>query len=388
MLTIPTRPCASRRPADQAGLILGGYAAASFRSKENAMPGLRQLAFALACTIGAGIAASPALAKQPEAKAQEARTKALVAFQRDLVSVLAPRADAMPLLGAALLARPLPGQPKWNDFHSLIERAVAAPGHGAAERWVQLADCDAKAGACPNADALAALVAEAPDNAAVWLLKLGQDLRDSKRDEARADLARAAQAKLYDDYTGTSLQALAQGVSTLPPPEATLDPQVGAGAAGVQAMIVFGIAGAQPQPGLRAAAELCQAAGDDQALTADCRQLGKTLEWGSSPLARSLGLHLREELAADADEREQARRERRDLVWQVQQFAQLAARAQGDQTRARHLLSLARHGGTEMSLVLAALRDAGLPTNAPADWKPHAAASAEPAAEGAGHAEH
>lgn len=337
------------------------------------MPRWRQLALALLCTLGVGLASSPALAKKAEPSPEAARTSALVAFQRDLVSVLAPRADALPLLGAALLARPLPKQPKANDFHSLIERAVAAPDHGPAERWVQLADCDAKADACPNHQALAALVEEAPDNAAVWLLQLGQDVRDGKHDATRADLAHAAQARLYDDYTGTSLQALANGVSALPPPQATLDPH--AGAAGVQAMIVFGIAGTQPQPGLHAVADLCKAAGADQALDADCRQLGKTLEWGSSPLARSLGLHLREVFAGDADEREQARHERRDLVWQVQQFSRLAARAQADQAQARHLLSLARHGGTEMSLVLAALRDAGVPTTAPVGWEPHKADS-------------
>jgi hypothetical protein len=341
------------------------------------MPGLRQLALALVCLVGVCSAPSPVLAKKAKASPREARTAALIAFQRDLVSVLAPRADALPLLGAALLARPLPDQPKWNDFHSLIARAVAAPGHGPAQRWAQLADCDAKANACPNADALAALVEEAPDNAAVWLLKLGHDLREGRHDDARAALAHAAQAKLYDDYTGTSLQALANGVGMLPPPQATLDPEAMAGAAGVQAMLVFGIAGAQPQPGLRATAELCEAAGEDQALTADCRQLGKTLEWGSSPLARSLGLHLREVLADDADEREQAQRERRDLVWQLQQFTQLAARAQTDKAQAQHLLSLARRGGTEMSLMLAALRDAGLPTTAPAGWEPHKAESRE-----------
>jgi hypothetical protein len=31
---------------------------------------------------------------------------------------------------------------------------------------------------------------------------------------------------------------------------------------------------------------------------------------------------------------------------------------------------LARSGGTEMSLLLAALRDNNIPTDAPADWKP------------------
>src|SRR5690242_13420185 len=240
---------------------------ASIRPKENAMPGLRQLAVALVCALGVFAMPSSAGAKKAaKPSAQQARTKALIAFQRDLVSVLAPRADALPLLGAALLARPLPRQPKGNDFHGLIDRATAAPGHGPAQRWVQLADCDAQAGACPNPDALAALVTDAPENAAVWLLKLGQDVHDAKRDEARADLAHAARAKLYDDYTGTSLQALADGVSVLPPPDATLDPHADSGAAGVQAMIVFGIAGAQPQPGLRAAAEVCRTAGEDQAL--------------------------------------------------------------------------------------------------------------------------
>ena len=333
------------------------------------MPGLRQLALALVYALALCTAPLPAWASKAKPTAQQARTAALIAFQRDLVSVLAPRADALPLLGAALLARPLPKQPKANDFHSLIERAVAAPGHGPAQRWVQLADCDAKADACPNQAALESLVTEAPDNVAVWLLKLGRDVHDDKHDAARADLARAAQAKFYDDYTGTTLQALATSIGVLPPPEPTLDPRGGAGAAGVQAMIVFGIAGAQPQLGLRATAQLCQTVGDDQALAADCRQLGKSLEWGSSPLARSLGLHLREVLASEPDE--QTEHERRDLVWQLQQFTGLAARAQTDKAQAQHLLALARRGGTEMSLMLAALRDAGVPTTAPADWEPN-----------------
>lgn len=338
------------------------------------MPRLRQPILALACALCVCAAPLPALAKeakQPKTTPTQTRTVALIAFQRDLVSVLAPGADAQPLLGAALLARPLPKQPKWNDFHSLIGRAVAAADHSPVERWVQLADCDAQADACPNAQALATLLQEAPDNAAPWLLKLGQDVHEAKHDQARADLAKAAQASQYDDYTGATLQALATSVSTLPPPQATFDPASGAGAAGVQAMLVFGNAEAQPQPGLRAAAQLCKEPGDDQALATDCRRLGKTLEWGSSPLARSLGLHLSESLADDDAAREKALRERRDLTWQVQQFSQLAARAQADKALAQHLLALARSGGTEMSLMLSALRDAGLPTNAPTEWKAH-----------------
>ncbi len=313
--------------------------------------------------------AAPGLAVgRPAGDPPQERDQAALAFQRDLVSVLAPRADALPLLGAALLARPLEHQPKANDFHHLISRAAAAPGHGPAQDWTRLSDCDTD---CPNPDALARLLEQAPDNAAVWLLKLGRDTRDGHQAASRADLAKAAAASGYDDYAGASMEALARTVGTLPPPAAALDAE-GAGAAGLQAVLVFGIAHAQPQPAMQAAAQLCEEGADDPALKRDCLALGRVLEWGSSPLARSLGLHLREVLADDPAQQQAAQRARRDLVWQVQQFSRLGARATGDAHLARRLLALARSGGTEMSLMLAALRDAGIPTDAPPAWKPHA----------------
>ena len=48
--------------------------------------------------------------------------------------------------------------------------------------------------------------------------------------------------------------------------------------------------------------------------------------------------------------------------------AELLAQVQDDATLARHLLSLARNGGTEMSLQRAALRDAGIATEPPPGW--------------------
>lgn len=336
------------------------------------MRGLRPLALAGALAL---LVVTPTFAGKTSHKADIARDKALLTFQRDLVNVLAPRADALPLLGAALLARPLAEQPKYHTFHSLIERAAQAGDADAAVQWERLADCDAKAGACPNADALAALQTLAPDNAAVWLLKLGVDQGRMKPDDARADLAKAAAAKQYDDYTGVSLKALASTVGTLPPPQETLDPAGKAGAAGVQVMIVFGSAHAQPQANLPATAKLCGDAADDASLRDDCLKLGKLLEWGSSPLARSLGLHLRETLADDPVQQEDAKRARLNLIWQVQNFAAVSARAQNDGALAQHLLGLARNGGTEMSLMLATLRYNNIPVDAPADWEPAGARS-------------
>ena len=342
------------------------------------------LAFAVPAWAGAPLAeetpaaprstvpAKSAPAKSSPSKAAKARDKAQLAFQRDLVSVLALRAEPMPLLGAALLARPLFNQPPGTSFHALIKRAAEAEGSGPAVSWVRLADCDAKADACPNAAALDALQKQAPDNAAVWMIKLGVDARDHHQKAAREDLHDAASAKLYDDYAGTSLKALADSVGVLPPPAATLDPTHAGGAVGMQTVLIFGLASAQPQPGLQLVAKLCENAGEDDSIKADCLSLAKLLEWGSSPLARSLGLHLREVLASGTDQ-QQAKDARRTLIWQVQSFNQLLARAQDDPALAQHLLSLARNGGTMTSLQLAALRDAHIAVDPPADWQPRKA---------------
>jgi len=335
--------------------------------------GLRHLVLACALTLVTG----PAIAAKTPAPSKDAlaQDKAQIAFQRDLVSVLATQVDAMPLLGAALLARPLADQPKNNSFAALIKRATYADGTGPAITWMRLADCDAKAGNCPNAASLEQLLAQAPDNAATWLIKLGTDVHDGKQDDARQDLARAAAAKSYDDYTGVSLKALAGAVGTLPPPAGSFDAARKGGAIGMQTVLAFGMASSQPQPTLQLVAQLCEGAAEDASIKSDCLKLGKVLEWGSSPLARSLGLHLREKLSDQPDQQQDAVRARRTLVWQVQNFGQLLARVQDDPAIAQRLLALARNGGTEMSLMLAALRDNNIPVDAPADWEPGKAKS-------------
>ncbi|TAL83667.1 MAG: hypothetical protein EPN74_13590 [Rhodanobacter sp.] len=348
------------------------------------MRGIRH--FALGCTLAlSALALTPGSSRAAEKaagptvgkpdKVALAHDKAQLAFQRDLVSVLAPRADATPLLAAALLARPLHNQPRTSSFHDLIERAASASDAGAAVEWLRLADCQAQADNCPNPAALQALVLKAPDNAAVWLLKLGQDTRNMRQQDVRTDLSRAAAASTYDDYTGSSLKALADYVSVLPPPASSYAHGLTAGPAGLQTMLVYGLASAQPQPVLPLVAQLCDNARDDASIKADCLKLGKVLEWGSSPLAQSLGLHLRQVLSDDPAQQQEAKRARIDLIWQVQNFAELTARARSDKALARNLLALARSGGTEMSIMLAALREAGIAADAPADWKPPQPAS-------------
>lgn len=337
------------------------------------MRGPRLIALILAGALSAtAAAATPQAGHHNTAKAAaSSRQAALIAFQTDLINVLVPSGDPDRLLAAALLARPLPNPSKLNNFHALIERASRADGAGPAITWARLADCNADTQSCPNSDAVTQLTQQAPDNAAVWLVKLSQDVGTLKKDDARQDLAKAASAKLYDDYSGAALKALANAATMLPPPAATLDPNSDAGANGVQVLIAYGSAAGMPQPALRDTATYCEAqAPKDSTVKDDCLKLGQLLEWGSSPLARSLGLHLREVLNTDPAQQQDAQNARRNLVWQVQNFAQLSLRAQTDKAQAQHLLALARNGGTQMSLVLAALHDAGIATDAPADWKP------------------
>src|SRR5581483_9908966 len=141
---------------------------------------------ALLCAFGAHAAqskhktkAAPApasTAAQPAAPspAEKARIDALVQYQRDLVTVNALRSDAVHLLGAALLARPLPDQKPDFTFHRLAERAAAAPAAGPGVTWARLADCDPAANNCPNPEMLKKLQTQAGDNAAVWMLVMDE----------------------------------------------------------------------------------------------------------------------------------------------------------------------------------------------------------------------
>lgn len=315
--------------------------------------------------------AVPVLAATSKPDAGKKPDSAMIRFQRDLVNVLILRSDAEPLLGAALLSRTLPDAPDYAGFHKLITRAAEADDAGPGVFWAQLVDCDAEAGSCPNTDALNALKKKAPDNAAVWLMALGQATRDNDDKAARKALSRAAQAETFDDYAGISLQALTRASATLPPP-ADLYGEHGAAnsAAGIRALLVFGLTSFQPVPGFQATAALCEKQKDDDAVREQCLQLARTLIWGSSPLARSLGLHLQATLSEDDATREKAAAARRDLIWQVQHFGKLTLETQHEGKVAAHLLKLADSGGTRMSLILAALRASDIPRHAPVDWEP------------------
>lgn len=347
---------------------------------------------ALAALLGAGPAfaeppagqaaeppapASAASAAAPEAKlspADRKRVEAIRQYRHDLVNVVALRADPDYLLGAAILAKPFENQTQGLDSDALSQRAAAAPN--AAARWARLAVCKTEKD-CPNAEAFDWLKQHAADNAAVWLVAMDVAARDKNDKAERAALRKAATAQIYDDYYGKALAGVVKATGVLPP---LADTMQGAhdgqpdNPAGVRLLVAVTSTQDHIRPAFGPLEQLCgEDAAKDADLESDCLKLAHTLQWGSSPVARAVGLHIQGTLKpAGKAQDDQASQ---DLAWQVHQYSALLQRALTDSSRASQWLDTARNGGTELSLILATLRAYQVPLDAPA---PAAAGSAGP----------
>jgi hypothetical protein len=314
------------------------------------------------------------------APADQKRVDAIHQYQRDVVNVAALRTDPGYLLGAALLTRPFKNQIEALSFNALSARASAAPGAGPATWWLRLGLCSDKAD-CPNAEAYANLRKTAAGNAAVWLVALDLAAADQDSKAEQAALAKAAAATAYDDYYGKALAGAAAALQVLPPLADTME---GAhdgqpdNPNGVRVLVAITGTGEYPRPNLEPMLQLCdpKADGMDAARKAECLKIAKTLQWGSSPVARAAGLHMQG--ALDPDAKGQSDEATRDLAWQIQQYSALLQHALVDSSLAAQWLANARNGGTELSLVLATLRDNQIPTEAPASFQPASAGGSSP----------
>lgn len=341
------------------------------------MPALAQLtAPASAATSSPAIVSTAGPAPKLSA-ADQKRIEAIQQYQHDLVNVVALRADPDYLLGAAILARPFKNQTPGLDFDSLSQRAATAPNAGPAVEWVRLDLCGTKDD-CPNAKAFDYLKKNAADNAAVWIVAM--DIAAGKKDAKaeHAALEKAAVAQTYDDYYGKALAGVVKATGVLPPLADTTqgahDGQPDNGD-GVRVLVAANATQNHLRPNLKPVVDACAA--DAVAKHHDTRQaclkLAHTLAWGSSPIARAVGLHIQADLEpAKKAENDQAAR---NVAWQVHQYSGVLQRALTDQSLATQWLAAARNGGTELSLMLATLRANNIPTDAPADVAPVSAAS-------------
>ncbi|HEX5352984.1 MAG TPA: hypothetical protein VFW60_02795 [Rhodanobacteraceae bacterium] len=301
------------------------------------------------------------------APADQKRIQAIRQYQHDLVSVVALRSDPAYLLGAAILARPFKHQTRGLDFDALSQRAAAAPDAGPAAEWARLGICKSEA-ECPNADAFAYLEKNAADNAAVWIVALDVAARDKNAEAERAALKRAAGAQMYDDYFGKALAGVAKTITVLPPRADTIqnahdgqpdNPE------GVRVLVAVMGTQAHIRPTFGPVEDLCSKNASDKRddIKSQCLDLAHTLQWGSSPTARAMGLRIQSVL--DPDDKAQNDQASRDLAWQVHQYSDLLQHALTDPSLASAWLALARNGGTELSLILASLRANHIPLDAP-----------------------
>ncbi|WHZ20122.1 MAG: hypothetical protein OJF55_002271 [Rhodanobacteraceae bacterium] len=335
----------------------------------SSLPAAAQLTAPASATTSSPAITSTAGPAPKVSPADQKRIDAIQQYQHDLVNVVALRAESDYLLGAAILAKPFTNQTPGLDFDALSERAAAAAGAGPAAEWVRLDVCKDKSD-CPNAKADAYLKQHAAGNAAIWLIDL--DLAAAKKDAAaeRRALARAAAAHTYDDYYGKALAAVGKAVTVLPPLADTTQGAHGGqpdNGEGVRLFVAVNATQTHLRPDLGPVVELCgkDAVAKHASTKADCLKLAHTLQWGSSPIARAVGLHIQGELnPADKTQNDQASR---NLAWQVHQYSGLLQRALTDQPLASQWLATARNGGTELSLILATLRANQIPLDAPAD---------------------
>lgn len=313
----------------------------------------------------AASAATPA--EEQLSPADRKRMQAIRQYQHDLVSVVALRADPDYLLGAAILAKPFKNPTQGLDFDALSQRAAAAPNAGAAAEWTRLDVCTSEKD-CPNAQAFAWLKQHAADNAAVWMVALDVAARDEDDKAERAALKRAAAAKIYDDYYGKTLAGVAKAVAVLPPLPDTMQGAHGGqpdNADGVRMLVAVMSTQDHIRPAFGPLEQLCgDDAAKDEDLKSDCLKLAHTLQWGSSPIARAVGLHIQGTL--DPDQKSRNDRASQNLAWQVHQYSALLQRSLTDASQASQWLTTARNGGTELSLMLATLRANQVPLDAPA----------------------
>lgn len=314
--------------------------------------------------VPAPAASAASTGEEKISPADRQRILAIQQYQHDLVNVVALRADPDYLLGAAILAKPFKDQTQGLDFDALSQRATAVPN--AAAEWARLDVCSTEKD-CPNAKAFAWLKQHAADNAAVWMVALDVAARDKDDKAERAALKRAAAAQTYDDYYGKTLAGVTKAVAVLPP---LADTMQGAhdgqpdNADGVRMLVAVMNTQDHIRPAFGPLEQLCgdDAAKDDE-LKTDCLKLAHTLQWGSSPVARAVGLHIQGTLKPS--EQAQDEQASQNLAWQVHQYSALLQRALTDASLASQWLTAARNGGTELSLMLATLRANQVPLDAP-----------------------
>jgi hypothetical protein len=288
-------------------------------------------------------------------------------YRRDLVNLLALRAEGDLLTAAAELAYP-DGEDKARAASlkspALIKRAQKYSPDDALVWWISTFLCSPTPGACQG-EAATHLQQAAADNAAAWLPAL-HAAKDPG--QARALLASMAQARRCDDFWAGGVLAVYRALQTLPVPAEVLAHGLNTTAARVN--LATGVGGGF-LPNYARLGEMCRnAESADQALTADCLAVARLLESGGSFRTQTIGFGIEDSLLPAGTARDVLRARQRSSIWQKQQFLELSARFPRDEALAQAYMDLLHEHGNELTTVTALLRTQHVPTDPPPGWQP------------------
>lgn len=291
-------------------------------------------------------------------------------FRRDLVNLLALRAEPDLLVAAAELAYPDgadKNRPSALKSPALLKRAQKYGPDSALVWWVTtFIGCAPEATGCP-AEAATRLQQLAPDNAAAWLPSL-HAAKDAG--QARALLASMAQAQRFDDYWSPGVLAVFRALQTLPVPPEVLSHGLNTTAARIN--LATSVGGGF-LPNYARLGDLCAPGQNaDDALTADCLAIARLLESGGTFRSQAIGFGIEDRLLPAGTARDVLRSRQRASAWQKQQFLDVSGRFPREEALAQTYTELLRKHDNELATVTALLRDQHVATDPPAGWQPPA----------------
>jgi len=289
-------------------------------------------------------------------------------YRRDLINLLALRAEADMLVAAAELAYPDTQdkkRPPALKTPALLKRAQKFGPESALVWWIStFLECPPKAATCTH-EAAAKLQEVDADNVAAWLPTLHAE-KDAAR--ARALIATMAQAHRFDDFWSPSVLAVYNALKIMAVPQDVLSQGLNV----TTARLNFATSvGGGFMPNFQRLGEICTAAdAQDTALVADCVAIAHTLESGGTFRSQAVGFGLESSLLPAGTARDVARARQRAASWQKERFLQLSARFPREEYLAQIYVDHLQAEHNELATVIAFLRSQHVPTDPPQGWQP------------------
>lgn len=315
----------------------------------------------------------------PIAQDDDAALDAHRAWAIDIAEDLARRGTARDAITAVYLGLAMAqsgGTPRASEvLRTAWTQAVAAGGDDPLVLTTAINACPTGPRGCERTAAFARLATLEPDNGAYWRLVLADALERGDAVRAREALANMARAERFDTHQSALFAALDRALATVSLPAAFRTDEDGALVEESLARGAFalGVLLSWTPPPIAPFAAYC-APGSDPAFESrreDCVAAADRMAQRADTLADEIvGARVRYRATPEGPARAGARAALRDVLWRRDEYARVAAEEASDPARAFATIERRRRHGSERASAEAALRAAGVPLTAPADFVP------------------